>query len=92
VLLVRFFIHHRAMWLLKLGAHGLNQKFCHRTEAKQMGMGLKLRRNHNQRTTSAFRVHCRLIKLILGSKETEETNLLEFIRKVGLEGGDVGGG
>ncbi len=57
-----------------------------------MGMGLKLRRNHNQRTTSAFRVHCRLIKLILGSKETEETNLLEFIRKVGLEGGDVGGG
>jgi hypothetical protein len=31
-------------------------------------------------------------KLILGSKEAEETNLLEFIRKVGLEGGEVGGG
>jgi hypothetical protein len=33
------FHHHRAMWLLKLGAHGLNHKFCHRTEARQMDMG-----------------------------------------------------
>jgi hypothetical protein len=56
-----------------------------------MGMGFKLWRNHNQRPTSAFRVHCKPIKLILGSKEAEETNLLEFIWKVGLEGGEVGG-
>jgi hypothetical protein len=67
-----------AMWFLKL-THGPNHKLRHRIEARQMGMGLKLRRNHNQRTTSAFRVHCRPIKLILGSKEAEETNLLEFI-------------
>jgi hypothetical protein len=29
--------------------------------------------------------------VILGSKEAEETNLLEFIWKVGFEGGEVGG-
>jgi hypothetical protein len=78
VLLVRFFVHHKAMWLFKL-THGPNHKLHHRTEARKMGMGLKLQRNHNQRTTSVFRVHCRPIKLILGSKEAEETNLLEFI-------------
>ncbi len=55
------------------------------------GHGTQTLTNHNQRTTSAFRVHYRPIKLILGSKEAEETNVLEFIRKVGLEGGEVGG-
>jgi len=47
---------------------------------------------HIKDMPSAFLVHCKSIKLILGSKEAEETNLLEFIRKVGLEGGEVGGG
>jgi hypothetical protein len=47
--------------------------------------------HHIKDKPSAFRVHCKPIKLILGSKEAEETNLLEFIRKVGLEGGEVGG-
>jgi hypothetical protein len=40
---------------------------------------------------SAFRVRCRPIKVILGSQEAEETNLLEFIWKVGFEGGEVVG-
>jgi hypothetical protein len=46
----------------------------------------------DETTTTAFHVHCRPIKAILGSKEAEETNLLEFFLKVGFEGGGGGCG